>query len=185
MVNSPAATHATAPRARTETAAGAHGQARVTAAAVALLASAALLLLASLTKSWFTADHGDGGVGLLGLESCRGAICRSVTWFDVRRVPPQIPIFATSALIACLVFAAFVVHAGVMLLQHRADRVKLGWISQLLGLAALGVCAFVFSLSVGDWSRGLALGWSAFVGIGALVATALVSVVLVRPLTKT
>ena len=154
------------------------------AAGIALLATAALVLLATLTKGWFTPDHNDGGVGLLGLESCRGALCRSVTWFDVKRVPPQIPIFATTALVACLSVVAFMIHAGVALLRGRPETIRLGWLSQLLGLAALAICAFVFSLSIGDWSRGLALGWSAFVGIVAVVGAALLTIFVVRPLVK-
>src|SRR5688572_1363920 len=87
---------------------------RARTAAIALLAATGAMLLAVLTKSWFTAGD-DGGVGLLGLEKCRGAICQSATWFDIKRIPTQIPIFATTALIASLVAIAFLIHASVML----------------------------------------------------------------------
>src|SRR5262245_50939329 len=78
-------------------------------AGIALLVATAVVLVATLSKSWFTAGYGDGGVGVLGLESCRGSVCRSMTWFDVHRVPIQIPIFATATLIACLTLVGFVV----------------------------------------------------------------------------
>jgi hypothetical protein len=155
--------------------------ARARVAGIALLAATGLLLLAALTKAWFTAGN-DGGVGLLGLEKCRGLVCQSATWFDVKRIPTQIPIFATTALLATLAAVALMLHAGVMLLQNRAADVKLKWLSQALGLTSFGMIAFVFSLSIGDWSRGLSVGWSTFVGISGLVAAAAVTATLVRPL---
>lgn len=150
-------------------------------AGIALLAATALLLVAALTKSWFTAGT-DGGVGLLGLERCRGALCQTATWFDIKRIPAQIPIFATVALIATLGAVAFSIHTGVMLVRNRPEAVRIKWLSQLLGLAAFGMIAFVFSLSIGEWSRGLSLGWSTLAGAGGLVAAAVVTAVLVRPI---
>lgn len=156
---------------------------RARTAGIAILVATGLLLVAALTKAWFTAGS-DGGVGLLGLEKCRGALCQSATWFDIKRIPTQIPIFATTALIASLVLVAFLIHTGVMLLQNRPEAVKLTWVAQLLGLTSFGMIAFVFSLSIGNWSRGLSVGWSAFVGIGGLVAAAAVTAAMVRPLVQ-
>ncbi len=150
-------------------------------AGIALLAATSLLLVAALTKSWFIAGP-DGGVGLIGLEKCRHALCQTATWFDIKRIPAQIPIFATVALIASLVAVAFLIHAGVMLVQNRPEAIKLKWLSQLLGVASFGMVAFVFSLSIGTWSRGLSLGWSAFVGLGGLAAASVITAVMVRPL---
>jgi hypothetical protein len=154
---------------------------RARTAGIALLAATGLLLVAAITKSWFTAGH-SGGVGLLGLEKCHGMICESATWFDIKRIPTQIPIFATTALIASLVAIAFLIHTSVMLVQNRPEAIKLKWVSQLLGLTSFGMIAFVFSLSIGDWSRGLSVGWSTFVGIGGLVAASIVMATMVRPL---
>lgn len=153
-------------------------------AGVVLFAAAGLLLVAALTKSWFVAAHGDGGAGLIGLESCRGAVCRSITWFDVRRIPAQIPIFATTALITTVALVAFSLHSAVVLVRRRPHAVKLRWLSQLIGLACFGIATFLFSLSIGDWSRGLAYGWSAFAGVAGVIATALVAGLMVRPLTR-
>jgi hypothetical protein len=151
-------------------------------AGIALLVATGLVLIAALSKAWFTAGH-SGGVGLLGLEKCRNAMCESATWFDMKRVPAQIPIFATTALIASLVAVAFLIHTSVMLLQNRIEAIKLKWVSQLLGLTSFGMVAFVFSLSIGDWSRGLSMGWSTFVGIGGLIGASVVIATMVRPLT--
>jgi hypothetical protein len=160
----------------------AHVSTRAQTAGVALLVAAAVLLVAALTKSWFTADN--GGVGLVGLESCRGDVCRSITWFDVRRVPAQLPIFATTALITTLALAAFTAHSGIALIRRRPRTVKLVWLSQMIGLASFGLAAFLFSLSIGDWSRGLSFGWSALAGVVAVAATGLIAGFLVRPLTR-
>jgi hypothetical protein len=154
-------------------------------AGIGILASGGLILIAALSKGWFTAGGGSrgGGVGLLGVEKCRRAMCETATWFDLKNIPAQIPIFATVALIASLAAVAFLIHTGVVLLQNRASAVKLKWLSQVLGLTSFGMVAFVFSLSIGDWSRGLSLGWSAFVGIGGLIAASVVTAAMVRPLT--
>lgn len=157
-------------------------ESRTRTAAIALFAATGLMLLATLTKAWFTAG-GDGGVGLLGLEKCRHGMCQSATWFDIKHIPSQIPIFATTALIAAIVAVAFLIHTGVMLFQNRPEAIKLKWLSQLLGLTSFGMVAFVFSLSFGEWSRGLSVGWSTFVGIGGLVAASVITGVMVRPLT--
>jgi hypothetical protein len=154
-------------------------------AGIGILASGGLILIAALSKAWFTAGGGSrgGGVGLLGLEKCRRGMCETATWFDLKNIPSQIPIFATVALIASLVAVAFLIHTGVMLLQNRVQAVKLKWLSQVLGLTSFGMVAFVFSLSVGDWSRGLSMGWSTFVGLGGLIGASVVTAVMVRPLT--
>ena len=157
---------------------------RAQVAGVALLAAAGLLLVAALTKAWFVAEHGNGGAGLIGLESCRGPVCKSITWFDVRRIPAQIPIFATTALLTTIALVAFSLHSAVVLVRRRPYAVKLRWLSQLIGLASFGVAAFLFSLSIGDWSRGLAYGWSAFAGVAGVIATALIAGFLVRPLAR-
>jgi hypothetical protein len=176
----PGTSHAPTPVTHPATQASADNRARV--AAIALFGATGLILIAALTKAWFTAGH-SGGVGLLGLEKCRGAICESATWFDMKRIPSQIPIFATTALIASLAAVAFLVHTGVMLLQNRLEAIKLKLLSQLLALTSFGMIAFVFSLSFGDWSRGLSVGWSTFVGIGGLIGAAVITASMIRPLT--
>src|SRR5712664_88983 len=62
--------------------------------AIALLVAATAILVAMVTRSWFTAPHG-GFLGPLGVESCRGDVCQAVSWFDAKRVPTEVPMFAT------------------------------------------------------------------------------------------
>src|SRR6478672_10702378 len=71
-------------------------------AAIALLGSAAAITIAATTRSWFVAR--DGGVGLVGVERCRRALCESASWFDIKHVPSQILLFATLGVVAALVF---------------------------------------------------------------------------------
>ena len=92
--------------------------------------------------------------------------------------------FASVALIASLVTIAFMIHTAVVLLQGSPEKLKLRWLTKTLGLAVLGSACFVFSLSVGDWSRGLSLGWATFVAFAGLVGAGVVTAVFVRPLSK-
>lgn len=156
---------------------------RLRTAGFAMLASAAVLLLATLTKSWFVAGS-EGGVGLLGLEVCRRSGCQSASWFDVPLVPSQIPIFATTALLACLATVGLLVHAGVVLLQGAPGKVRLRWLGHVFGIALVGMVAFVASLSFGHWTRGLSLGWSTVAGIAGLFAAGISAAFVVRPLTR-
>ncbi len=157
---------------------------RLKAAGLAILASGTVLLLGALTKSWFVASGKEGGLGLLGIEACRRGVCQSVSWFDVPRVPSQIAIFATTALIACAATIAMLLHTGVMLLRGEPERVRLGFLAPALGCAVLGAGAFVSTLAFGDAARGITLGWSTVVTFAGLLATAITALVMVRPLTK-
>lgn len=157
---------------------------RLRTAGIAVLVSAAVLVIAALTKSWFVATGGkDGGLGLLGLESCRRGLCQSVSWFDVPRVPSEIPIFATTALIAVAATIGLLIHTGVKLLQGAPEGVRLGTLAPAFGCALLGCVAFVASLTIGDNARGLALGWSTIVAFAGLLATG-ITLLMVRPLTR-
>lgn len=154
---------------------------RVRTAGIAVLASAGVLVLAALTKSWFVAGS-EGGVGLLGLEACRRGSCQSISWFDVPRVSSQVPIFATTALIACIATIAMLIHTGVRLLQGAPELVRLRYLVPALVCSAAGVTAFVATLTMGDAARGLALGWSTVVGFAGLLASAITTLFFVRPL---
>jgi hypothetical protein len=152
------------------------------AAAIGLLASCGAITLGALTKAWFTAR--DAGVGLLGAERCHGSACQSMSWFDIKQVPQQVAIFATIALVAALVFVALSIHAAAMMMRGEPAKIQFKFLNGTLGLASGGMTAFVFSLSVGDWSRGLSLGWSTFVGLGGIVAAAIIYAAALRPLAK-
>jgi len=156
---------------------------RLRTAGIAILASALVLLIGALTKSWFVASGKDGGLGLLGLEACRRGACHSVSWFDVPRVPSEIPIFATTALLAIAASVVSLIHTGAKLLQGNPDGVRLRYLVPALSCAVLGSAAFVGSLAFGDNARGITLGWSTIVCFAGLLAAAITTLVMVRPLT--
>src|SRR5688500_7143412 len=54
-------------------------------AAIALVVCGLLLLIGLISRAWFSTRGGN--VGLLGVEECRGAICRGMSWFDINRAP--------------------------------------------------------------------------------------------------
>lgn len=158
---------------------------RLKTAGIAILVSAAVLLVGMLTKSWFTATGGkDGGLGLLGLEACRRGVCHSVSWFDVPRVPSEIPLIATAALIACATTFVLLAHTGAKLLQGNVLAVRLPWLIGASTCAILGSVAFVATMTTGTNARGLSLGWSTIVAFAGLLATAITTLVVVRPLTQ-
>jgi hypothetical protein len=157
---------------------------RLKTAGIAILVSAAVLMVGMLTKSWFTATGKDGGLGLLGLEACRKGVCQSISWFDVPRVPSEIPIFATTALIACATTFVLLIHTGVKLLQGSALAVRLHLLIGAFTCSILGSIAFVATMTTGTNARGLSLGWSTIVAFAGLLATAITTLVVVRPLTQ-
>jgi hypothetical protein len=158
---------------------------RLRNAGIAILVSALVLLIGALTKSWFVAGGKEGGLGLLGIEACRRGVCQSVSWFDVPRVPSEIPIFATTALLACAATVVMMIHTGAMLLQGRPEAVRLRYLAPALGCAVLGTAAFVSTLAFGDATRGITLGWSTVVTFAGLLATGITALVMIRPLTQT
>jgi hypothetical protein len=155
---------------------------RTLPAGLAMLLSAGLVIVSALSHAWFTA--GRAGVGLLGIERCKSVLCEEVMWFDVKHVPVQLPLFAMIALISGLLAVTLLIHTGVVLLQNAPHKVKLGWLAQTLGLMATGMVCFVVALSLGDWSRGLSLGWATFVGLGGLATASIVTATVVRPLAR-
>ena len=85
----------------------------------------------------------------------------------------------------CLVLAATIallVHAGVMLLRDQPRQVRLRALATAIAVAFVSVAGFVVSLSVGDATRGLSLGWTTIVGLSGLFAAATTTAFMVRPL---
>jgi hypothetical protein len=157
--------------------------ARARVAAIALAGAALAIVIGFTTKAWFSAGA-DGHVGLLGVEACARHSCRSMSWFAVKHVPAQIPWFAVLALASGAVALGFIIHAIAMLVRGTPGAIKLRWIAQTLGIAAMGATAFVVALSIGDPSRGLSIAWGAFVGLGGIAAAGAVTAYLVRPLAR-
>ena len=151
---------------------------RPRAAAIALLVSAGAICIAAVTKAWFYGY--EGGVGLLGVEHCRGGSCELVSWYG-GYMPAAITLSAAVAVVATFVFVAFAIHGAAVLLRGAPNKVMLRLLDGALGLAALGMLAFLISVSV---MRSLALGWSGVVGLGGALAAAIVTGTMIRPLSK-
>lgn len=139
--------------------------------AIMLWVAAALVLVGIFTKSWFTPDRGEGGIGLTGIEVCGGGRCETASWGDLERVPSDIPLVAWIGLLAGLGAAGFAVAAGVLAIQGRADRIPLKVFHVVVGLAAFGTTMFLMRIMT-EMDRGTSLGWSGFVAIGGLLAIA-------------
>lgn len=152
-------------------------------AGYALIGTAAVVLLATVTKAWFTAP-GEGGLGLLGVEVCHRGACQSASWFDVPFVPAHVTMLATLALLASIATVARAGHTAVMLLRGTPEHIRLRWLGHATGIALVSVIGFVVSLALGDWTRGLSLGWSTIVGLAGLFATAITAAIVVPPLTR-
>ena len=151
-------------------------------AAIALVVSASALAVAALTKAWFFAP-GDS-VGLLGVQHCHGGVCDSTSWLDATHVPAHIALVATLGLVGALVFVAFALHGAAALVRGEPRAVHQKLLNGALVVAAFGMTSFLLSIAIGDWTRGLSLGWSGVVGLGGAVAAAIVTGTMIHPLAK-
>jgi hypothetical protein len=152
---------------------------RTRAIGFAVLGIAGVVLLATVTKSWFIAGP-RGGLGLLGLESCRLGSCQSVSWLDIPGVPPQFKLFAVTALLASFATVAMLVHTAIMLLHGTPERVRTRWLGHSVAFAMVGTLGFVGWLAFGDWTRGITLGWSTATGLAGLFAAGITAAFVVR-----
>ena len=136
------------------------------AIAFALFGAAIVTLVGLVTKSWFTVPG--GGVGLTGVEACRGARCMSMSWGDIPRVPSDIAIWAYLGLIAGLAAVGVAGAMGGMLLAGKAHKIPVRPFNLVLGAAAFGTTMFLMRLYSDD-PRHATFGWSGFVAIGGLL----------------
>jgi hypothetical protein len=148
-------------------------------AAIVLFAAAASIALGVLTKSWFSARGADGGVGLLGIESCRGGACVARSWGEID-APGSIATFGYLGFVAGLAAAAGLVAAGVMLLTGRAAKIPVKPLGAALTVGALGMLAFSNAVMEGRLSP----GWSLAPAFGGLLVAAIALKVMVMPLVK-
>jgi hypothetical protein len=141
--------------------------------AIALGVAALLVMIGIFTKSWFTAPRGEGGVGLTGIEMCRGDTCRSVSWDELKRAPDDIGIFGTLGLLGGLASVGFTAAAIVLALQGKAHKLPLKIMNGVLGLTAF-FNTFFFMRVWGEMGKDVDLGYSGFLAIGGLIAIGLV-----------
>ena len=148
-------------------------------AAFVLLIAAASIALGVFTKSWFTAGGADGGVGLLGIESCRRGECVARSWGEID-APGSIPAFGYMGFIGGLIAAAGLAAAAGMLLTGRAAKIPMKPLGGALTVAALGMLAFSNSVMEGRLSP----GWSLAPALGGILVAAIALKVMVAPLVR-
>jgi hypothetical protein len=135
--------------------------------AIALFGAALVTLVGLVTKSWFTVPG--GGVGLSGVEACRGSRCMSISWGDIPKVPSDVPIFAWLGLLSGLAAVGVAATMGGMLLAGKAAKIPLKAFNVVLGVAAFSTTMFLMRLYSDD-PKHATFGWSGFVAIGGIIA---------------
>ncbi|MDQ3338493.1 MAG: hypothetical protein M4D80_25275 [Myxococcota bacterium] len=151
-------------------------------AAIALVICGLVLLVGLVSRAWFTTRG--GSVGLLGLEECRGAMCRGMSWFDVKRAPTELKLFSTIGIIGIVVALGFLAQAAVMLFRRQSQRVMMVPLNAALGIAAFGCFSFFFHLTFGEMSRKLSVSYAGLFAMGGIIAASIIIGAMVRPLAR-
>jgi len=151
-------------------------------AAIALVACGVLLLVGVISRAWFSTRGGN--VGLLGLEECRGAICRGMSWFDIKRAPTELKMFSTIGIVGIVVALGFLAQAAAMLFKRQAHRVMMVPLNVALGIAAFGCFSFFFHLTFGEMSRKLSVSYAGLFAMGGIIAASIIIGAMVRPLAR-
>lgn len=147
---------------------------------IVMLVLAVLLLVGTFTSSWFTAERGEGGVGLSGVEVCRGSECRTVSWGDMKRGPKDLSLFGMLGMLGGLAAVGVTVATGVMGLTGKAGKIPLKAFTVPYGIAAFSMSMFFMRVFT-EFSRGLSVGYSGFLAIGALIAASVLLRMLAKP----
>ena len=151
--------------------------------AIALWVTAAVILIGLFTKSWFTPERGDGGVGLTGVEVCRGDRCETAAWDELKRAPKDIGVFGWLGMLGGLGAAGLAAAVGGLVASGKAQRVPLKVMNVVLGVAAFSTTMFAMRV-FGEMSRDVSIGYSGFLAIGGIIAAGAILQRGVVPLTK-
>lgn len=151
-------------------------------AAIALAVCGVVMLVGLISRAWFSTRGGN--VGLLGIEECRGALCRGMSWFDIQRAPTELKMFSTIGIIGIVGALAFLAQAAVMLFKRQAHRVAMVPLNAALGIAAFGCFSFFFHLSFGEMARKLSVSYAGLLAMGAIIGASIVVGMMVRPLMR-
>jgi hypothetical protein len=138
--------------------------------AIALWVTAVVILVGLFTKSWFTPERGDGGIGLTGVEVCRRDHCQTASWDELRRAPRDINVFAWLGLLGGIGAAGFAAAIGGMVASGKAARIPLKVFNAVLGVAAFSTTMFAMRV-FGEMSKDVSFSYSGFLAIGGLIAT--------------
>jgi len=151
--------------------------------AIALWGTALLVLIGACTKSWFTPDAGDGGVGLTGIEVCFRGHCQTAGWDELKHAPKDLGVFAMLGFLGSLASIAFTATVGGLLIAGKAQKVPIKIFNGVLGLTAFATTMFGMRVLT-EMSRGISIGWSGLLTIGGLLAISLIVQYGVAPLTR-
>lgn len=152
--------------------------------AIALWATALIVLIGVFTRSWFTPERGDGGLGLTGVEACFRGQCRTAGWGELRHAPKDINVFAWLGMLGGVATAGFAAVIGGLLISGRARQIPIKAFTIVLGLTAFATTMFAMRV-FGEMSKDVALGWSGFLAIGGLLGLGGIVQRGVTPLTRT
>lgn len=153
-------------------------------AAIALCGAGLLMLVGLISHAWFASGRGGGSVGLLGVEECRRAMCRSMNWFDIPRAPAELKLFSTIGILGILGAVGFLAQAAVVLFRRQPQRVMMIPLNAALGLAAFGCTSFIFHLTFGELSHKLSMSYAGIVAMAGIIGASIVIGTMVRPLAK-
>jgi hypothetical protein len=152
-------------------------------AALALLAAVAILV-GTFTMRWLTAPSDEGGVGLSGVEACRGGECKTMDWDDLTkgaRVDDELKMLKTAsmvALIGSVLAAALLLAIGIS--GVATDRsMSLITIFSIIGsvLALAGAIATVVLMREYFKGAKMDVGYSAMVYAGGCVVGVVGSII--------
>jgi hypothetical protein len=170
------------PAVGTQANAAPHTDPRARNAAIVLAVCGVVMLVGLVSRAWFSTRGGN--VGLIGLEECRGALCRGISWFDVKRAPTELKMFSTIGIIGIVGAIAFLLQAAVMLARREAHRVMMVPLNAALGIAAFGCFSFFFHLSFGEMSRKLSTSYAGLLAMGGIIGASIAIGLMVRPLQR-
>jgi hypothetical protein len=156
---------------------------------IILLVCALAILIALFTKGWATASEGrfEIGAGLLGIEGCGGGHCESLEWDKAEKqldIPSDVGIFRILGLLCGLGAVGGIAAAGGLCLARNAGKIPLKPIQGIMGAASFTLTFFAFRLAMSDKDVNFGPGFSAFLGIGGLVAAGIVMQTMLRPLVQ-
>ncbi len=139
--------------------------------AIALWITALAILVGLFTKSWFTPERGDGGVGLTGVEVCRGDRCQTASWSELKRAPKDIGVFGWIGLVGGLGAAGLAATIGGLVAAGNAARTRtpIKVMNVVLGVAAFATVMFTMRV-LGEMSRDVSIGYSGFLAVGGIIA---------------
>lgn len=154
-------------------------------AALALV-GAMMLFVGTFSMRWLKAPapH-DGGVGLTGIEMCRGDRCQTASWDELKRAPKDIGIFGWVGLLGGLGAAGLAATIGGLVASGNTAKARtpIKVLNVVLGVASFATVMFAMRV-FGEMSKDVSIGYSGFLAVGGIIAAGAIVTKGVLPLTK-